>query len=171
MGIDILTVDNIFQYGVPTIILILFLYWFMRPMVSQNKEALETVTQVLKQSLSNSEQRAKDEQRTFIQASQEGQKAFIDALSMVEERHKIAIETISHATSEKLDTIIERTDTIIETATFLMQQNERLSNDANTIIQALEMTKKQERFEKELIAIKEAVNVNNNKQNRKQPRL
>lgn len=136
---DILNIDNIFNFGVPFAVLIIMLFVFIRPMVTQNREALETVTKVLQDALKQS-----------LEACDERQSAYLKSLQTVEDKHTASIKTIVNSLDGKLDTIVE-------TTTILMQQNERLSNDQNAILQALKVKEDQKKLENELIALKEYV--------------
>lgn len=69
---------------------------------------------------------------------------------MIEERHAKSLGHITDSHSEKLDALLE-------TTSLLIQQNERISNDQNNILQALKVKEDQRKLESEIIAIKEFI--------------
>lgn len=117
-----------------------------------NKNASQTVV-ILDKIISKSDERNRQQYEEMINHTKECQGKFVSALKTVEERHEHSMKAVANATAGKLDTIIE-------TTTVLMQQNERLANDINQVIQNQKLAENYQKLEKELIAMKENIAVN-----------
>lgn len=170
---DILTNENLTQLGATLIIALSVILSVVVPLIRYSSRQNNQTVVILEKIIEKSDERNKRQYDDMVSRTKECQGDFIKSLQTVEDRHKEAVKVISEATTEKLELIADRTDAIIEVTTVLMQQNERVANDLNAIMQAQKTQEAQARMENEIVALKEVINglVSNGNDTRKKSRL
>lgn len=152
--IDILTSSNITELGALAVLSLALIVAIVVPLIRYgNKNNSQTVL-ILDKIISKSDERNRQQYEEMTNRTKECQTEFISALKKVEERHENSMKAVLSISTGKIDTIIE-------TTTVLMQQNERLSNDINQVMQNQKIAENYQKLEKELIALKENVSNKN----------
>lgn len=152
---DILTNENIAQLGATLVLSLAIVLSVLVPLIrNNNKQNNQTIT-ILDKLIQQSDERNQRQFNEMVTRTKECQVEFLNALQSVEKRHEHSIQTMSSQHNEKFDTIIEVT-------TILMQQNERLSNDANNIINILKVAENQTKLENKITEIEKAIKTKSN---------
>lgn len=151
--IDVLTNPNITELGSLFVALLAVLILTVSPLIIYNNKNTNKTVEILDKIISKSDERNRQQYEEMTRRTKECQNEFVGALKTVEERHEHSMKAVASATAGKIDTIIE-------TTTVLMQQNERLSNDINQVMQNQKIAENYQKLEKELIALKENVSSN-----------